>query len=725
MMSGCLFDLGRRKPGCSELGKLEGCGTPGADSGCLFALERPDWPGSASELGELGRSGAPGQSPEEEALWDWKERGEHVVQGEEAPFISMRRNLSFWESVGASPFVLSVIDQGFRLEVDEEQLSRVYLAGSGNRSSTSLPSSAEFVTRTLLEWVSSGVAEPQSVSQYSFPLHVVDNGRKLRLIHDLSRLNSLLPRAKFKLEDMRVMWHFLPENGFMCTWDMRAGYHHIAIHPESRRFLGFEWSHEGVSLSGRAVGLPFGLSLAPFVFTKVFRPLIKRWRAMGINTCLYIDDGIIFGETEEQCREAVSQVQRDLAAAGVKIAPEKSMWEPSQSGEWLGFHIDLREKKVSISAERRAKALSRVRNCLAKRSPSVRDRQIVCGTVASCSLLTGDRGALHAKSLEEVIDFLLSQGKQHAPLSIREREELEFWENEFLAGPSRSFAQPVLAVPPSLVVETDASAVAAGALLKLNGEILAKVSQNFTDTERGESSAKRELRAVLLAWRAFAERLRGNSVEFRTDSQAAVRILQRGSMKLHLHEMALEAERASTELRVEPSYQWIPRENNGQADAVSREFDFDDWGIKDSVFNMLCKRWSEPSIDCFADERNTKCSLFFSKDASPGSTGVDFFCSASEGSLRQFLWCVPPPSFIGKFLVHAKKWHVKCILGIPMWESAPFFPKVRPKGEWERFVLDVVEYGRGAKILTPATDSSSVFGSETVQSGFAFLLCQF
>ena len=38
--------------------------------------------------------------------------------------------------------------------------------------------------------------------------------------------------------------------------------------------------------------LPFGLTSAPYVFTKVVRQLVKYWRGRGDLILMYLDDGI-------------------------------------------------------------------------------------------------------------------------------------------------------------------------------------------------------------------------------------------------------------------------------------------------------------------------------------------------------------------------------------------------------------------------------------------------
>ena len=66
---------------------------------------------------------------------------------------------------------------------------------------------------------------------------------------------------------------------------MSSGYHHIEIHPEHRKFLGFEWIFEdGSTKYFQLFVLPFGLSSACYVFTKLLHSFTKRWRYIDINT---------------------------------------------------------------------------------------------------------------------------------------------------------------------------------------------------------------------------------------------------------------------------------------------------------------------------------------------------------------------------------------------------------------------------------------------------------
>ena len=60
-----------------------------------------------------------------------------------------------------------------------------------------------------------------------------------------------------------------------------------------QKYLGFSWKH---SISHQVefyvfTVLPFGLSSAPHVFTKILKPLDKHWKHQGICVAVSLDDG--------------------------------------------------------------------------------------------------------------------------------------------------------------------------------------------------------------------------------------------------------------------------------------------------------------------------------------------------------------------------------------------------------------------------------------------------
>ena len=87
---------------------------------------------------------------------------------------------------------------------------------------------------------------------------------------------------KFKYENLVTLSEMFKVGYWFFTFDIESGYHHIDIHPSSRKFLGFSfvWPDGRVRYFVFNV-LPFGLSSACYVFTKIFRPFVHRWREFG------------------------------------------------------------------------------------------------------------------------------------------------------------------------------------------------------------------------------------------------------------------------------------------------------------------------------------------------------------------------------------------------------------------------------------------------------------
>ena len=80
----------------------------------------------------------------------------------------------------------------------------------------------------------------------------------------------------------------------MIGWDLKDGYHHVLIHTEFRDYLGFKIAIDGQNIYYRYVVGPFGLRDLPFLFSKIFRVLIKRWRGLGLKVIKFLDDFSMF-----------------------------------------------------------------------------------------------------------------------------------------------------------------------------------------------------------------------------------------------------------------------------------------------------------------------------------------------------------------------------------------------------------------------------------------------
>ena len=65
--------------------------------------------------------------------------------------------------------------------------------------------------------------------------------------------------------------------------------------------------------------LPFRLSTACYLFTKVMRPLVRLWRARGLKAIVYLDDSIVAVKGKREALEESQRVKKELESAGFVI----------------------------------------------------------------------------------------------------------------------------------------------------------------------------------------------------------------------------------------------------------------------------------------------------------------------------------------------------------------------------------------------------------------------
>lgn len=198
------------------------------------------------------------------------------------------------------------------------------------------------------------VVNPLSVS-------VQANGTK-RLILDLRYVNRHLQKKRIKYEDWKVAISYFEVGAYMFTFDLKSGYHHIEVATVHQCCLGFSWVDPVSKRTQfyRFTVLPFGLSSAPHIFTKVLKPLVKHWRLNGARIALFLDDGWSIASSRDECGSLSKTVKNDLLSAGFVSNDDKFVWEPYQSILWLSILWHSDSGAIEISERRVAKIVSTV-----------------------------------------------------------------------------------------------------------------------------------------------------------------------------------------------------------------------------------------------------------------------------------------------------------------------------------------------------------------------------
>ena len=242
-----------------------------------------------------------------------------------------------WKSLGAEPWIVQVVSEGYKIPF----LLPPPLSVSPVALTAYQPGSERF--RALEEEVTAliekGAIVPVSDSVPAFynRLFVVPKATGgWRPVLDVSRLNKFVDLTSFSMESSRSVLNAIRQGDFLLTTDMKDGYFHIPIHQESQKFLRFVF--QGKVFQFRA--LPFGLSTAPQVFTRVIAFLGRLLRLRGVRVILYLDDWLLLAGTIKEALRAKRILLELTDTLGIVLNLQKSCLDPAQVRTYLRMIID-------------------------------------------------------------------------------------------------------------------------------------------------------------------------------------------------------------------------------------------------------------------------------------------------------------------------------------------------------------------------------------------------
>jgi hypothetical protein len=134
----------------------------------------------------------------------------------------------------------------------------------------------------------------------------------------------------------------------------------------------------------------------------------------------------------------------------------------------------------------------------------------------------------------------------------------------------------------------------------------------FSESEAVESSNLRELLGACRCLQSLVHRCEGRFVVLQVDAENLLGIVNRGSSKLPINEMAREPFWFCLRHRIMISVEWVPREENAFADKISKMLIPEDWMLSRSWFQYLDYKCAPHTVDLFASNVNNQCARFFS-----------------------------------------------------------------------------------------------------------------
>ncbi len=651
---------------------------------------------------------------------------------------SLARHSQAWSRVTSDPEILRTVQSGY---VPPFSTCPQPFADKNNVSATS---NYSFVIKAVMEMLVNGFAKltrtpPEVINP--FTVSVQANGKK-RLIADLRHLNRNLDPPKFKLEDIRAARPALKKAQYLFSFNFHKAFYHIDLDPSVQQLFGFSFWYKGQRYYGYHTIACFGLNTLPWLFTKLLRPFIQKWRKAGLHIFLYLDDGLGVCGSLEEAHYFSALVRADLRDAGMTEQSLKCHWEPCKELPWLGLLICLARMIIAIPADKRQRAKDWLKKLSAKSLLSPRELLQFAGLINSMAVVIGPKAYIRTKPLFQEVSKR-AHGKvgwdDHFKISSEARNCLQFWVNEL---DHMSWETPIDSENRTTILFSDASATGGAAFLHaehmsvadMQTDMEALESQGpltwshqaqdmflrvWTDQETTHSSTWRELVTIEAGLRAFADRLQGRTVLWYSDNAGCASIARKGSMKPDLNLVADRLVTACAEHKIDFHLRWIRRNKNEIADTLSRFIDLDDWGIKTVLKESLEREWGCCTMDRFATDKNAKLIRFNSRFACSGSEAIDSFSQDWSGEVN---WLVPPPHLIPQALLHLEKCRARAILVAPFWPSSRFWPFLFSWKGTTRMVVDWKEFKAGRRFLIAGDQPGSIFTPELFKGSLLAVL---
>ena len=161
------------------------------------------------------------------------------------------------------------------------------------------PEQAAQVREELQSLLKKGAVVPVSDSQegfYSNLFLVPKKNGQMRPVINLKRLNQWVSAEHFKMEGIPTLRDLLSPGDWFVKVDLKDAYFTVPIDSGHHHYLRFMLGKEKYQFTC----FPFGLSCAPWTFTKVMKTVMILLRSWGVRIIIYIDDMLILAETSEQ-----------------------------------------------------------------------------------------------------------------------------------------------------------------------------------------------------------------------------------------------------------------------------------------------------------------------------------------------------------------------------------------------------------------------------------------
>ena len=482
-----------------------------------------------------------------------------------------------------------------------------------------------------------------------------------RPIIDLSPLNKLLRKIHFKMEDLRKVARSLSPGLWAVKLDLKDAYLHLRLALQVVKYFGFALGKRIFAF----LVLPFGLAPAPWLFTRVLKPVKKALRRLGIRITSFLDDFLLLARSRQEAvdhtRIAVGLLQR----LGFHINWKKSILTPQRRLEYLGVVLDLEEMTFSLPADKVERVLALVEssgNPVLKRS----ELETLVGFLSFAADYV-PLGRLWLKPVQAWMNSHSSPLARHARVVTDAglRGALRPWAN-------RSFLEssvPVQQGCPSRVLMTDASLEGWGGVLLPH-----QVQGRWNARQKNQSINWLELKAIHLSLLHFLPLLEGRCVSLRSDNVTALSCIRKQGSLVSPELWSLSRE--VLVLALQSGIRLVPQHLRGVlnvlADKASRDGPIStEWSLDILSFQTLCDSLGTPQVDLMATSENARLCSFVSPCPDVRACATDAF--SCDWNRWDSVYLFPPFQMLPEVVRLLSSFRGGGFVVAPLWPSALWY----------------------------------------------------
>ncbi|CAC5391272.1 unnamed protein product [Mytilus coruscus] len=175
--------------------------------------------------------------------------------------------------------------------------------------------------------------------------------------------------------------------------------------------------------------LPFGIAVAPIIFTKLIKVPMALLRRLGVRLIVYLDNILIMNQSNQKILSDLSTVLSILRGLGFMNNAKKYGMEPSQTKEFLGYTVNSKLLTLSLPKEKVEKIKNSSKLMLEHKKVSARDlAQLIRQLTATNQVVLP--GPLHYRSLQILKTKSLHLGGHYdhqIQLNQEVQNELHWW----------------------------------------------------------------------------------------------------------------------------------------------------------------------------------------------------------------------------------------------------------------------------------------------------------